>query len=112
MVLSSVSPNISRKIFIIGTTLLFISPAFALGDGARNLLLIIAMGISPILFLFYPIIKIKTDLPLIIFILMSIFFPLLNHPESMRMEYCSVWMYVCYLLYDTYKGFIHFGYRC
>ena len=65
MVLSSVSPNISRKIFIIGTTLLFISPAFALGDGARNLLLIIAMGISPILFLFYPIIKIKTDLPLI-----------------------------------------------
>ncbi|ERM88334.1 hypothetical protein [Coprobacter fastidiosus] len=84
MVLSSVSPNISRKIFIIGTTLLFISPAFALGDGARNLLLIIAMGISPILFLFYPIIKIKTDLPLIIFILMSIFFPLLNHPESMR----------------------------
>ena len=72
MVLSSVSPNISRKIFIIGTTLLFIAPAFALGDGARNLLLIIAMGISPILFLFYPIIKIKTDLPLIIFIVLVI----------------------------------------
>jgi len=72
--------------------LLAISPAFALGEGNRNLLLIGAMAISPIFLLRYPIIIPKIDIPLLCICFMIIMFPLLFHPETMRW---STLMYSC-----------------
>ncbi len=73
--------NIIVNIFIV---LLAVSPAFALGEGNRNLLLIGFMSLSPLVFFYKPIIIPKIDIPLLFLCLMLIFFPLLFHPETMR----------------------------
>lgn len=64
--------------------LVAVSPAFALGEGNRNMLLIGAMCLSPYFFIRFPIIIPKVDIPLTILCLMMIAFPLIFHPETMR----------------------------
>jgi len=60
-----------------------ISPAIALGEGNRNLLLIGVMVISPFIILRH--FKFDNmDLLLLLFLVTLIIFPLTNHPESMR----------------------------
>ena len=73
------------NIFInIMITLIAVSPAFALGEGNRNLLLIGAMCLSPYYFLRYPIIIPKVDIPLVLLCYMMTGFPLVFHPDTMR----------------------------
>lgn len=69
------------KILII---LISISPAFALGEGNRNLLLIMAMGLSPLLLLRRLTLIPKIDVPIISLCFCLICFPLFTHPETMR----------------------------
>ena len=64
--------------------LVAISPAFALGEGNKNMLLIGAMCLSPYFFIRYPIIIPKVDIPLTLICFMMIAFPLIFHPETMR----------------------------
>lgn len=64
--------------------LVAVSPAFALGDGNKNMLLIGAMCLSPYFLVRYPIVLPKVDLPLIMLCLMMISFPLTLHPETIR----------------------------
>lgn len=64
--------------------LVAVSPAFALGDGNKNMLLIGAMCLSPYYFFHYPVIIPKVDIPLTILCFMMIAFPLIFHPETMR----------------------------
>jgi len=80
---------------------LAIAPAFALGEGNRNLLLIGVMLLSPIVllksqFLF------RLDLLLLLFLLSIVFAPMLNHPESFR------WSTV---LYSTMFGLTFLAYE-
>ena len=74
----------NKTIVYVFIILLAISPAFALGEGNRNLLLISGMLISPIILLRYPNIIPRVDIPLIIISAMIIFFPSILHPETMR----------------------------
>ncbi len=83
------SPNTFVNIFII---LLAVTPAFALGEGNKNLLLIGAMCLSPYFFIKYPIILSKIDIPLISICLMMIVFTIVFHPETLRW---STLMYSC-----------------
>lgn len=69
------------KILII---LISVSPAFALGEGNRNLLLIAAMGVSPLLLLHRFVFMPKVDVPIISLCFCLICFPLFAHPETMR----------------------------
>lgn len=64
--------------------LLAVSPAFALGKGNRNMLLIVAMTMSPIFLLKYPILIPKIDIPLISICMAMIILPILFHPDTMR----------------------------
>ena len=64
--------------------LLAVSPAFALGEGNRNLLLIGAMLLAPVILLRYPVIIKKIDIPLTVLMFCMIAFPLAFHPETMR----------------------------
>lgn len=77
------------NIFIV---LLAVSPAFALGDGNKNLLLIGAMCFSPYFFIKYPVFLPKIDFPLIAICLMMITFPMIFHPETLRW---STLLYSC-----------------
>lgn len=83
------SPNTLVNIFII---LLAVAPAFALGEGNKNLLLIGAMCFSPYFLLKYPVILPKIDIPLISICLMMIIFTMVFHPETLRW---STLMYSC-----------------
>ena len=83
------SPNTLVNIFII---LLAVAPAFALGEGNKNLLLIGAMCFSPYFFIKYPVILPKIDIPLISICLMMIIFTIVFHPETLRW---STLMYSC-----------------
>ncbi len=76
--------NWRNKIIQIFIILLAVSPAFALGEGNRNLLLISAMGVSPYFFFRYPMIVPKVDLYLLGICFSMICFPMLLHPETMR----------------------------
>lgn len=70
-------------ILIIILIALAVSPAFALGEGSRNLLLIGVMSLSPIIILNYGRFdRINTWLAL--FVASIILFPLIFHPESIR----------------------------
>lgn len=71
-------------IIIIYIIALCISPAFALGEGNRNLLLIGFMGAAPLVLLYKPQIFPKIDLSCILICTTLILFPLLSHPETMR----------------------------
>lgn len=83
------SPNTLVNIFII---LLAVAPAFALGEGNKNLLLIGAMCFSPYFFIKYPVILPKIDIPLTSICLMMISFTVVFHPETLRW---STLMYSC-----------------
>lgn len=71
---------------------LAISPAFALGEGNRNLFLICLMMFSPFLLVKYPIIIPKVDLPLILLAVFMVAFPLVFHSETVRW---STLLYSC-----------------
>lgn len=62
---------------------LAVSPAFSLGEGNRNLLLIVVMSMSPILIIAFNKYH-KVDLWIIAFLVSIITIPILNHPQSMR----------------------------
>ena len=74
-----IKPNLLILILIA----LAVSPAFALGDGNRNLLLIGVMGLSPIIILHYSRFD-RINIWLLLFMGSIIVFPLIFHPESMR----------------------------
>lgn len=84
---------------------LAIAPAFALGLGNRNLLLIGVMLISPIVLITAKSFRIS-DIWIVLFILSIILSPLVNHPESMRWStvmytilFCSTFIAYNRLLY-------------
>lgn len=81
---NNISPTITRNLLYIGLAILLVSPAFALGSGARNMLLIAAMAVSPIIFVLYPVFTRKIDIALLAFLFLTIACPLLNHPLTMR----------------------------
>lgn len=92
--------------FIIVT--LAISPAFALGDGNRNLLLIGMMSVFPYFFFRYPIIIPQIDIPLIFLCSMMIVFPFIFHPETLRWStvlyscmFCMYFMAFVRILYHS-----------
>lgn len=89
--INTIPAFVSRILLFICITALCISPAFAIGAGARNLLLITLMGISPIIFIIYPVFG-KIDIIVLLLISTTISFPLLNHPETMR--YSTI-LYTC-----------------
>lgn len=60
-----------------------ISPAFALGEGNRNLILIGIMCLSPILIIAFNKYH-KTDIWIVAFLVSIILIPLLHQPQSMR----------------------------
>ena len=72
--------------------LVAVSPAFALGEGNKNMLLIGAMCLSPYFLIRYPIVIPKVDLPLTFMCMMMISFPMVFHPETMRW---STVLYTC-----------------
>jgi len=79
-----------------------IAPAFALGDGNRNLFLIGVMTLSPVVLFKYHNFY-KSEIWLLLFMLSIIFIPALHHPESMR------WSTVMYsLMYGfTFLAYSH-----
>lgn len=83
------------KILII---LISISPAFALGEGNRNLLLIMAMGLSPLLLLRRLTLIPKIDVPIISLCFCLICFPLFTHPE--RNSACRRFRYAALSYYE------------
>ena len=98
-------PTIALYIIIIA---LAVSPAFALGDGNRNLFLIGIMYLSPIILVLY-IGFYKGEVLLLAFIVSIIAFPLLLHPETMRWStvlysimFALTFMAYRRLLYDSY----------
>ena len=62
---------------------LAIAPAFALGEGNRNLLLIGVMGLSPILIIVFNRYH-RTDIWLLVFMASIILIPLIHQPQRMR----------------------------
>ena len=93
--------------FIIVT--LSISPAFALADDNKNLLLIVSMVIViPFIFINNPNRISKIDLTLVSLCFFIIIFPLLGHPETMRWStviyscmFCLYFMAFTRVLYDS-----------
>ena len=84
-------------IFIIA---LCVSPAFALGEGNRNLLLIGLMGVTPLILVSKPMFMPRVDLGCVFICTALIIFPLLAHPDTMRW---STVLYSCmfFLLFAT-----------
>ena len=72
--------NLFLALFFIGFA---ISPAFALGEGNRNLILIGIMCLSPILIVGFNSLQ-RSDIWLIIFLIGIIIIPLVNQPQSIR----------------------------
>lgn len=62
---------------------LAVSPAFTLGEGGRNLLLIGVMSVSPLVIIRYPEFD-RNDFLLLIFVIAIILLPMLRHPETLR----------------------------
>lgn len=96
------------KLVFLSIILLAISPAFALSDRNMNMLLVGAMGISPLVFLWKPIFVYKIDLPLCFLCLSIISFPVLFHPETIRWStvlyscmFCIYFMAIVRLLYTS-----------
>ncbi len=84
MIVNNIPSHITKVMLFFGIAILVTSPAFALGAGARNMLLIGAMAISPLLLVQYPIFNKRVDLPLMLFLTCTISFPLIFHPLTMR----------------------------
>ena len=78
-------------------TILSVSPAFALGEGNRNLFLIGAMSLSPFFFIRYPVIIPHIDIPLTLLGTMMIGFPFALHADTLRwstvLYSCMFFMY-------------------
>lgn len=98
----------NKIILLLLLILLAVSPAFALGEGNRNLLLIGIMGLSPFFLLFYPIIIPKIDIPLIGLCTMMCCFPAIFHPDTLRWNtilyscmYCCFFMSFTRILYNS-----------
>lgn len=101
---SILSRNAARSMFLCGICILMTSLAFALGEDNRNYILIAAMGLSPLILVLTPSIT-RNDVNIYFIILLSIFCPLLNHPETMRWSTvlygCMFYFYfiaLCHLL--------------
>lgn len=75
--------NFANIGFIVIIVAMSTSPAFALGNGNLNLLLVGIMALSPFAIIKYPEIDYKAIF-FLVFITLIISFPLLNHPETMR----------------------------
>ena len=99
--------NLKNIFLVIILISMAISPAFALGEGNRNLLLIGIMCISPIVVLIYPRMD-GNDFLLLLFMVCIILFPLMNHPESMRW---STVLYSCMfcLTFMAYQRLLNQG---
>lgn len=103
--------NIPLYVVIIA---LAISPAFALGEGNRNLLLIGVMSFAPLVVLLYPQLY-RKDITLIGFMLGIVAFPLVSHPETMRwttvmysMMFCLAFMAYNRLLQNGEFTIVHY----
>lgn len=82
--INNIPSRTTRILLFISIILLMTSPAFALGEGRRNLLLIAYMGLSPLVLLLYPVLKGKVDFPIVFYLLLTFFCPMILHPETMR----------------------------
>lgn len=71
------------RLLVLIIMVLAVSPAFALGEGNRNLLLIGVMGLSPILIIAFNKYH-KTDIWILAFLISITAIPLLHQPQSMR----------------------------
>lgn len=104
--------GLKRKVFLLTNIPLYItiiamaiSPAFALGAGNRNLLLIGIMSLSPLVLLRYPQLYSK-DIALICFMLGIVLFPLISYPETMRWSTVMYSIMFC-LAFMGYNRLIH-----
>lgn len=84
-----------------------VSPAFALGAGARNLMLIVIMGLSPIVILIHPKLYPK-DTPLILLCLLLVLSPMLYNGGTMRLSTVMYGMMFC-LCFMAYNRLLHEG---
>lgn len=73
----------SRFLLVLILISMAVSPAFALGEDQRNLLLIGVMGLSPLIILWYFQFD-YMDLLLLLFLATILVFPVVLHPETMR----------------------------
>ena len=94
MIVNNIPSHITKVMLFFGIAILVTSPAFALGAGARNMLLIGAMAISPLLLVQYPIFNKRVDWPLMLFLLCTISFPNIrsfNHAMEYGFVFWNVW---------------------
>jgi len=84
---------------------LAIAPAFALGEGNINLLLIAILGLSPMIILLYRRVY-YIDILLVLFMLSILIFPLIFHPESMRWS-TVLYSYMFTLTFIAYNKLLH-----
>ena len=84
------------------------SPAFALGEGSRNLLLIAMMMISPVFFLFFRQDNWKLELAVMLLMGLQFLLPIWRHPATMRY---STYLYSClfYLYFMVYSRVLGHG---
>lgn len=96
-------------VVMVSLMLVFVStsPAFALGEGSRNLLLIGLMAGSPLLLLFFPAVNWRVELAVLILILLQLLLPALRHPDTMRIStfLFSCLFYVFFLVYTRVLGY-------
>lgn len=108
--------NIHQLLLIIIIVSMSISPAFAIGSGGRNLLLIGLMGLSPLL-IFFSVKKFYfKDSWLLLFMASLILCPLLFNPESMRWStvmyafmFCLTFIAYKQLLYENIFSIRHYN---
>ncbi|WP_443632135.1 hypothetical protein ABXT64_06555 [Candidatus Marifrigoribacter sp. Uisw_064] len=106
--------RIRPYLLILILTALAVSPAFALGEGNRNLLLIGVMGLSPIIILYFG--RFDRINPWLAFFMVSIIiFPLIYQPQSMRWStvlyaimFCLTFIAYKELLYHSKFTVIHY----
>ena len=95
-------------IFMVSLMLVFvsISPAFALGEGSRNLLLIGLMAGCPVLLLFFPTANWRVELAVLLLMLLQFFLPAIRHPDTMRIStfLFSCLFYVFFVVYTRVLG--------
>lgn len=99
MRINNIPLSATRYILCAYLIVLSISPAFALGEGARNLLLIAFMGVAPVLLVIYPVWS-RLDALLLLLSITTIIFPLLGHPETMRWSTVlySCMFFMCFMI--------------
>ena len=100
--------NMKKSLFFLMLILisLAVSPAFALGEGNRNLLLIGVMAISPFILITAKTFN-RSNILLLLFMLSIVLFPPLFHPESIR--WSTVMYSIMFCL--TFMAYVHLLYR-